>query len=285
VLKLKELFKRQLAALGAIRQFSTSAHLDFGKLQKALADADLPIESQMEHGFREILLWFATSAPADIAEPLAWRIACTYDWLLAGQRAASKVTHGYHCLPLQLVNVGYERHSRKGSPLMGTRFRILGGPFGGLYFRQLIPNWWLTRKLGKDIGTFGYTTPDARELGGFVFIGKKTRFSPDPKECQIEEIENVSCGKVHNSTLIWARKRPCPMECLHPCYACPIGVDNLCCREVLVKSGKAVVPIRPVHQLTFGTIKCRYCGEVALADPECEARICRGCQENALKLG
>lgn len=278
--KIREVFKRQEEALTSILTLSSKDKLDPAELRSALSDSRLPIRDEFEQGFRELLLWF-NGSPADIADSLSWRLACTYDHIAAGGRMEPTFVPRLMDAVLQFVNIGYERHSKNGFPLLGVKFRVLSGPFGGLYFKQLMPCRWARVKLGKEIGTFGYRLPDARELGGFVLVGK-VQFG---EESRLVEIVPSSTCKSFNSFLIYARSQPCPLDCLHSCHICPVGVDNKACRQVVVRGSVSGVPVRPVHLVTFVERKCHTCGEEQLADPECDSRICYKCQEKGMGPG
>lgn len=278
--KIREVFRRQEDAYAAILTLSSRDKLDPDSLRDALSTSRLPIKSESEQRFRELLLWF-NGPPADLADSLSWRLACTYDHLVEGGRIEPVFVPRLLDTALQVINVGYERHSKKGFPLLGIKFRVLSGPFGGLCFKQLMPCKWARAKLGKDIGPFGYRLPDARELGGFVLIGK-VQFGSE--ESRLLELIPSSTCRSFNSFLLYARSQPCPLGCIHPCYVCPIGADNGGCRGVVVRGSVSMVPTRPVHLVTFVKRKCHTCGEEQLADPECDSRMCYKCQERALEV-
>lgn len=234
-----------------------------------------------------------------LLDDIAWRLASCYDEMNAGRVPALVFENAAPAwTALTIVSSCFLRLSKTRQPLLEVQFRALSGLFGGLSFKQLIPHYWFTGKLGRALGggTRERRYPDYRELSGFWFLGRlDTR---DPKETRLLDFQPTSGALTHNRDLKKTRNQPCPLGYIHACYECWVGwremlplkyqgmVKQAKCTTDRKKANKSFnLLARPVHPYHFVVGKCTYCkADEALFEPSQHSRYCQTCQAYQIRL-
>ena len=225
--------------------------------------------------FRQLLSWYDKQPITwEAMWDIGWRLAAGCDEMLAGHTLAQSLPVAGQPEDfwegLFIESCGYGPLTAKGKLQLSLCFRIMGGKYAGLRFRQNITYFMVVRKIAREIGFPKYKKTHYSELVKCVFIGH-VLFEPrgDKLAPRVSEYHVTTGVQSLNTSVRKQRNAPCPYKgYTWPCYRCSRGYAEIgpssCAR--------AVQPKALVLRL------CPQCNKESFFDPTSESKVCVGCQ-------
>ncbi len=208
------------------------------------------------------------------AEEIGWRIAASYDLLIDGHALRPTIeTVEPHWVPLQVLEVTAGEPLKTGRPALELVYRVLGGVFSGLTFRQRTSKNYVLFQLARDMGFPRFKALHHLQLCKAMLVGLLETKNLD-RIC-ISETYTPDSVVRHNRGLRRARE-DCPYDYSWPCHECTRGYLGM---------NSCPMGTHPSAYVKRECTNCARSGKVeSWFDPKIRSDLCIRCREHELKI-